>query len=73
MSLRHDPWRLGSFQKMDRCAHDLSAIGIPRFKKGAFHIRTSKLAVPRRLKYFSKKDSKLGAVDYGIALGSFFF
>jgi hypothetical protein len=58
---------------MDRCAHDLSAIGIPRFKKGAFHIRTSKLVVPRRLKYFSKKDSKLGAVDYGIALGSFFF
>jgi hypothetical protein len=29
--------------------------------------------VPRHLKYFSKKDSKLGAVDYGIALGSFFF
>jgi hypothetical protein len=42
-------------------------------KKGAFHIRTSKLVVPRHLKYFSKKDSKLGAVDYGIALGSFFF
>jgi hypothetical protein len=57
--------RVGSFQKMDRWAHDLSAIGVPRFKR--------KDLSHSRLKTCGVKTSKFGVVDYGIVWGSFFF